>query len=128
MAFALAALLGKPGNIVAGKVEQTLVTAGLFVGVYIFALRVLDDLDFKGGVVVQLHDSGLNFGESGEKGSAIASSASKNFIAFTLRSYGDGLNEAAMLDAFAILCRSPFCAQRQQTPVLNLVMPSLKGT
>jgi len=47
VAGTLAGLLGQRGNVVARKVKQALKALGLFVGEYVFTLRVLDKLALK---------------------------------------------------------------------------------
>ena len=58
VAGTLAGLLDQRGNVVARKVKQALKALGLFVGVYVFTLRVLDKLPLKRLGIREFLDAG----------------------------------------------------------------------
>jgi hypothetical protein len=94
VALALAALARKPCHVVAGEVQQSLIPSCFLVGVHVLALRVFNDLDFKGLLVGQLKDAGRHIGQLRDLRGTEAPGTGHNLEAVTLGSHRDGLDEA----------------------------------
>ncbi len=98
--LALAALVGKGSNVVAGEFQEPPIAARFLVRVNVFALAVLNDLDFKRLRVAQLQHAGRNLNQLRDLRRAVASCARDDLEALTLRAHGDRLNEAVRADTF----------------------------
>jgi hypothetical protein len=60
VALALTALEGECGNVITGKVQEPLISCGLFVRVYVLPLTVLYDLYYQGLCIVEVEDADRN--------------------------------------------------------------------